>query len=311
MIRVPEPVRRSVESRGQVGLSWLDALPGLVDELSREWSLTVGDAFDGGNWAFVARARTADGADAVLKVALPTPQFASQLGTITAAAGRGYVRLYDADPARYALLMEPLGPALSATEQPVEYVLDVLAATLREAWQVSRPIGETVPPGADKASGLIGILDKSSELGEPCTPRLIAYARALAERRAAAFDLGSCVLCHGDPHAANALAVPSPRAGAESGYVFVDPDGFLCDPAYDLGVAMRGWTEHVLRADDPVALTHAWSTRLANATGHDEQTIWEWALIERVTSGLYLMLHGHQPEGRAFLASAERLAESG
>lgn len=310
VISVPEPVRRSVESQGQVGLSWLAALPDLVDELCRAWSLSVGDALDGGKWAYVARAQTADGTDAVLKIALPTPQFDRQLDTITAAAGRGYVRLYTADPDRYALLMEPLGPTLSVAGMPVEQVLDVLAATLREAWQVPWPAGATVPPGTDKASGLMEILDEWSALGEPCTPRLIAYARTLAERRAAAFDLDSCVLCHGDPHADNALAVLSPRPGAPSGYVFVDPDAFLCDPAYDLGVAMRGWTDHVLGADDPIALTHGWSTCLADAAGLNEQTIWEWALIERVTSGLYLMLHGHQAEGRVFLASAEKLVES-
>lgn len=47
------------------------------------------------------------------------------------------------------------------------------------------------------------------------------------------------VVVHGDPHPANALAVPSARAGAETGYVFVDRDGFVADRSYDLGVAMR------------------------------------------------------------------------
>ena len=138
---------------------------------------------------------------------------------------------------------------------------------------------------------------------------LIARARELAERRApAASDPAVAVQCHGDPHADNALAVPSPRPGAGSGYVFVDPDGFPCEPAYDLGVTMRGWTSRVLSADDPVALTHDWSSRLANATGLDDQAIWEWGLIQRVTTGLVLVRHGHGAEGRAFLASAERLA---
>lgn len=311
MIDVPDPVRRSVESQGPVGRSWLAALPDLVDDLCRGWSLTLGEALEGGKWSYVAPARTADGTDAVLKVALPTPRFATQVDTIRAAAGRGYVLLYEADPARFAILLEPLGPTLSAAGRPVEHMLDVLAATLREAWQVPRPAGATVPPGTDKAGELGGILDQWSALGRPCTLRLIRYARTLAERRAAAFALDSCVLCHGDPHAANALAVLSPRPGAHTGYVFVDPDGFLCDPTYDLGVTMRGWTEQVVAADDPIALTHRWSTRLADATGLDEQAIWEWALIERVTSGLYLMLHGHPAEGRAFLASAERLTDAG
>ena len=308
VINVPDPVRRSAESQGPVGRAWLAALPGLVDELCHAWSLSLGEAFDGGKWAYVARARVADGTEAVLKVAPPTPDFAQQVGTIEAAAGRGYVHLRNTDPDRHALLMEVLGPRLSVAGHPIEHMLDVLAATLRQAWQDPRPTEAITTPGADPASGLIGILDEPwPRGGQPCSPRLITLARTLAERRSAAFDLDTCVLCHGDPHADNALAVLAPRPGAESGYVFVDPDGFACEPAYDLGVAMRGWTHEVLSANDAVALTHSWSTRLADATGVDECVIWEWGLIQRVTTGLYLMRHGHEAEGRAFLASAERL----
>ena len=55
-----------------------------------------------------------------------------------------------------------------------------------------------------------------------------------AERRTAAFDLARCVLVHGDPYPWNALQVLVPRRGAEAGFVFVDPYGFLADPAYDV-----------------------------------------------------------------------------
>jgi streptomycin 6-kinase len=65
--------------------------------------------------------------------------------------------------------------------------------------------------------------------------------------------------------------------------------------------------DQVLRADDAVGLTRAWSGRLSDATGVDEEAIWEWGLIQGVTTGLYLIRHGHRQEGRAFLASAERL----
>jgi streptomycin 6-kinase len=39
----------------------------------------------------------------------------------------------------------------------------------------------------------------------------------------------------------------------------------------------------------------------------DEQEIWAWAFVERVTSGLYLRARGFEDEGLAFLASAERV----
>lgn len=303
MIAVPDDLRRTAESLGPAGHAWLAALPEVVGELATAWSLSLGEALTGGKWSYVARARSSGGTEAVLKVALPTPAFAQQAAILDAAAGRGYVRLYDSDPARCALLMEPLGQRLSLAGGPIENILDALATTLREAWQIPNPA--TQAAGFDKATESARFLDDS-----PQAPRhLIAVARTLAEERASAFDPGTAVFCHGDPHADNALAVTGdgPRPGADSGYVFVDPDGFRCEAAYDLGVTMRGWTEHVLDADDPVALTHGWSTRLAQATGVDEQAIWDWALLERITSGLYLTRHGHPALGRAFLASADRL----
>jgi streptomycin 6-kinase len=308
VVDLPEAVRRTAESHGSVGEDWLAALPGIVGHLCDAWSLSVGEVLDGGTSAYVARVRTADGSDAVLKVALPARGFSAQVGTLAASAGRGYVRLYDFDLERHAMLMEPLGPPLSAAGAPVEAALSVLANTLLQAWQAPRPPDATIPAPAGKANQLIEIIDDLWPAhGGPCSRRLVTRAGALADRRAEAFDLEGCVLCHGDPHADNALLTLAPRVGAESGYVFVDPDGFLCEPAYDLGVAMRGWTDQLLAADDPIALARSWSTHLAQATDVDEQAIWAWGLIERLTTGLYLTRIGHEAAGRAYLASAELL----
>lgn len=284
------------------------ALPGIVAELCARWSLRPGAPISGGKWAYVAHVTTADGSGAVLKVSPPDAEFHTPARLMAAADGRGYVRLLAQDASRCALLMEPLGAPLAATGLPVDGMLDVLAATLRQAWRAPCVPGHTVAAANDKAVGLIGLLDDLwPATGKPCSPQLIAKARGFAERRAAPAAGTEQVACHGDPHPGNLLAVGAPRPGAETGYVFVDPDGLLCDPGYDLGVAMSGWQELVLRADQPVALVRGWSRRLAAATGVDEETVWEWAFVERVTSGLFLMSHGHQDEGRELLASAELL----
>jgi streptomycin 6-kinase len=131
---------------------------------------------------------------------------------------------------------------------------------------------------------------------------VIARALTCAERRAAAFDLETAVVVHGDPHPANALRVRSPRPGAESGYVFVDPDGFLSDRGYDLGVVLRDWVTE-LRRD--VGLLQRLCTRMADRTGVDPTVIGEWGFLERVSTGLYLMEFGAVAQGRGFLASAE------
>ncbi|WP_203740608.1 aminoglycoside phosphotransferase family protein [Catellatospora bangladeshensis] len=306
VIELPDLMRRTAVSRG--AHDWLASLPERVADVCADWALTPGEALTGGSAALVLRVQAADGTDAVLRLAPPGDGFAGQVRTLEAANGHGYVRLYAYDEGRDAALLEPLGPALPAAGLPPEEVLDVLAATLREAWRVPHPPGATVPPGEDKAGTLHElIVQLYPETGEPCSPAVLGRALDYARRRADAFDVTGSVVCHGDAHPDNALAVLTPRAGAESGYVFVDPDGFLCDPGYDLGVAVRGWESELLAAADPVALLRGWCARLATATGVDPQVIWEWGFIERVSSGLYMIRHGQPESGRAYLASAERL----
>jgi len=109
-------------------------------------------------------------------------------------------------------------------------------------------------------------------------------------------------------HPGNALRVPTPRTGAESGFVFVDPDGFLADPAYDLGVVLRGWSQQLL-AGDTSALARGYCRLLATETGVDETAIWEWGFLERVSTGLYAMQFASPAFYQPFLETAERLCQ--
>jgi hypothetical protein len=83
----------------------------------------------------------------------------------------------------------------------------------------------------------------------PQTPRFTPCCSRRSARRSVAFRPNTCVIVHGDTAASNALQCSRPRLGAEAGYVFVDPDGFLGDPAYEFGVAVRDWTSELLRGD--------------------------------------------------------------
>ncbi|HZE00004.1 MAG TPA: aminoglycoside phosphotransferase family protein, partial [Micromonosporaceae bacterium] len=290
-----DDVRRGIESRGgEQGRAWVAALPAIVERLCDRWSLAVGPVLGGGKGSLVLRV-TRDGDDAVLKIAPPDSKFASEIATIEAAAGRGYVRLLAHDLDVNAALLEPLGEMLLTRSLAVEEKLDILAATLVEAWKAPKPPATSW----HKAAALIDDITADwARLDRPCSVELrdtaIAYARSRRDDRTAA-----TVLCHGDPHPANALAVPWPRPGAESGYVFVDPDGFVCEPAYDLGVTVRSFSDEVLAAHDPVAMLRGWCARLAGQTGVDADAIWEWAFVERVSSGLFLLTCGHHDEGRA------------
>jgi streptomycin 6-kinase len=307
-IEVPALVRQKVAHLGEQGERWLAGLPGLIADVERLWSITVGRPLTGGTASYVARARTTDGHDAVLKLAIPGQDFARQVYTIANANGRGYVCLLAHDNERHAMLLEALGPSMDHVELTPERTIEALCAMLRQAWQVSRPSGLMVMPAEEKARGLGRLVSRLWEkLDRPCSLRVATQALQFAERRAAAFDLDQCVVVHGDPHPGNALRVLAPRAGAESGFVFVDPDGFLAAPAYDLGVVLRNWCPQLLATDDAPGLAHRYCALLAAESGVDEVAIWEWGFLERVSTGLYVLDFGARDLGRPFLDTAERL----
>ncbi|MDQ3577280.1 MAG: aminoglycoside phosphotransferase family protein [Actinomycetota bacterium] len=292
---------------GERGERWLTGLPDLVAALEREWSITVDSPLYGGSAALVSRARTADGDDVVLKVAVPESEFPGQARTIAAARGRGYVTLLAHDVTRQALLLEALGPPMSEMNLSPETMITALCRTLAQAWTVPRPAGATVTAEQEKAGQLGSLVARLwNRLGEPCSERVVTQALTYARRRAAAFAIDRCVVVHGDPHPDNALRVHRPRAGAESGFVFVDPDGFLAEPAYDLGVVLRDWCPQLL-AGDTAALARHYCRLLATESGLDESAIWEWGFLERVSTGLFLLSLGHEDLAQPFFDTAERL----
>jgi streptomycin 6-kinase len=299
-------MRRTAEAHGDLGQDWLTTLPGRLAAVRDTWGLTVDAVLPGGKAAYVATVRAADGTRAVLKLVPPWLDADRQARTIQAADGQGYVRLYGWDPTHDALLLEELGPMLTSVSASVEHVLDTLAGLLISAWRVPLATADPVDPGQDKASQLLRFIHEQWA-PQGCPPAVRDRAIDYAQQRARAFTVDRCVVCHGDPHPNNALAVLAPRPGAADGFVFIDPDGFRCDRAYDLGVAMRGWPDSVLGALDPVGLVRGWAARLGAATGVDAEEIWQWSFVERVTSGLYLRLLGHEAEGRAYLAAAAAL----
>jgi streptomycin 6-kinase len=304
-VRLQPLTRARMTSLGDRGADWAERLPGVLAGLARDWGLELGRALPGGSNSYVVRAVAADGSAAVVKVVLDDDGLADQARVLADAAGRGYARLLRIDLDRGALLLEALGAPLQASGRSSEDQLRVLADTLAVAWQ-SSPL-DRVPTEADKAVGLAGLVTEHWErLGRPCPvgvrDQALRYADLLADAPGE-----SLVVVHGDAHPGNALAVPRPRSGAETGYCFVDPDGFVADRAYDLGVAIRDFSATVLREGRPIVESYA--RLLADRTGVDATRIWQWAFVERVSTGLYVLGFGAEQVARPYLDSAEVLLD--
>ncbi len=307
-LRVRPVVRSKAAALGARGEAWLTGLPTLVAELEDRWSVTVTGSMRGGTEAYVAAARSSDGSPVVMKLGLPVPGFTAEIETLERAMGNGYVRLLAQDRSRCAVLLEALGSSMDRTGMTPKTQVVTLCRLLAQAWAVPRAESGTGAVPYDKATALAQSIGRMRhELDRTCSARVLDRALEFADRRAQAFDPDRCVVVHGDASPNNALQVTAPRPGAETGFVFVDPDGFVGDPAYDLGVAMRDWCSALRSSGDPRALARQYCRLFADSSGFDESAIWEWGFLERVSTGLYALTLGARELGRPFLDTAELL----
>ena len=120
MAGVPEAVRRKALAAGAA--RWLDELPPLVAGIERDWSVTVGRAYEDATEAYVADATTDDGVPVVLKLMVPRDGAAAsnEITVLRLAGGEGCVRLLRHDVARGALLLERLGRSLHDLDVPID-----------------------------------------------------------------------------------------------------------------------------------------------------------------------------------------------
>jgi streptomycin 6-kinase len=311
---VPERVRLRAEQSGPQSRQWLKDLPRLIAELEYAWELSIGPPLWGGSSAYVAPVQMASGT-AVIKIDMPSPDrpggFQQERDTLLRANGCGYVRILQFDNERRALLLEKLGRSMQESQLQPEQAITLLCKTLKQAWLVPAGMEQTLHPLEYKAQTLAQLIyDLWDRLARPCSENLVSQALEFARRRIDAFDPARCVVVHGDPHPANALLAGFSLTGVESDYVFVDPEGFFCEPEYDLGVIMRDWNEELLATADPLALAHSYCQLLARESGLDEAMIWEWGFIERVSSGLYLCAYSSNEHGQVFFKTAQHLLDT-
>lgn len=294
MLTVPEVVVNKARALGAE--EWLARLPELVDELSSAWGVAIGAVYDDATEAFVCEA-TSGVERLVLKIPVPRAD-ATNLHEATVLRfddGRACARLLREDAATGSLLLERLGTPLSRLDLPLERRLAILCSCAERLWRPAPTLD--LPSGATKARWLSDFISQTwLELEHPCSERSIAHALACAARRERAHDPERSVLVHGDVHQWNTL-----EAGGD--FKLIDPDGLLAEAEYDLGVLMREDPLDLL-AGDPFARAN-W---LAQRCGLSARGIWEWGVVERVSTGLLATKVGLQPVGEQMLLAADHVA---
>jgi streptomycin 6-kinase len=250
----------------------------------------------------------------MLKIAIPDgldghSPFGEELHALRLGADYGYVNVLRADIHRRAMLQERLGRPQCDLGLVTNAQIDIIASMLRAAWHRIPP-DPVIRTGAAQARSLRESIRPDWEsLGWPCGRIAIERAESYAREREAAFDASTAVLIHGDAHPANVLEAPD-GATTPGRFKLIDPDGMVSEPAHDLAIPLRDWTDELLRSSDPAALGLAWCERLGAVGGVDVKAIWQWAYVERVSTGLFLLRLG-ESEGARFLEIADRWTDVG
>lgn len=302
---LPGAARARAEAAGDAGRRWMRDLDDTVRALASRWDLRIGDALPGGSESLVLAVRQHDGTDAVLKIRMPgTDDFEGEARTYELARGRGLATLYARCDDHRALLMERLGVSIAVLGWPVSQQIDAICRTLKELWHTPLD-GDSMPTGAWKANWLADFIDHAwHRLGQPCARRTRNRALDFAAERADAHLEATSVLVHADAHEQNLLLVRGRDREPGAPCKFVDPDGLRAEPACDLAVPMRGLSTEL--RDAPVRLGRERCAYLADVCGVDERAIWQWGLMERVSTGLHLLELGIEEEAREMLEVADQ-----
>lgn len=286
MLDIPDEFSRGIVDReGPTAKEWLTSLPGIVAELLQRWSCTPAAPLTHGQVGVILPVHRADGLPAVVKVSFPHPGNVHEPDAFAAWAGRGAVRMYERDDARFAMLLERGGPETLADLDDVEEAL-VAAGRLVRRLAVPAPPGVPLRRLSDEATEWEENLRKGAEqLGHPL-PRFVLDA-ALATFRELGHDQPD-TLVHGDLHYRNVLR------GEREPWLAIDPKGMVGDPAFD-GINILGsglldvWGSDDLRS--PLLYRLA---IFADAAEIDRGRAQRWLQAQAVTSAHHALEHGEQ-----------------
>ncbi|MDQ3657827.1 MAG: aminoglycoside phosphotransferase family protein [Chloroflexota bacterium] len=201
---------------------WLDRLPETVRTLCERWSLTRDGPVRHGSNAIAVPVRR-HGEPLVLRVTPPDARTADEVRALRFWAGRGTVRLLDADPANGASLLERLDGERTLAWLPLDEAVPIIGRMMR---RLALPAPPDVPSTASIVRERATTLEPQWErLGRPFSRRIL---NAGVE---AASDLGqssSSLAVNGDLHFEQVLA------GTREPWLVVDPVLLRGDIEYDL-----------------------------------------------------------------------------
>ena len=213
---------------------WLDALPGLIDDVRDRWSLELGQpATSEGTRLQVDVTRA--GEPASLEVTYPDGWWAETTHALAAWNGGATLRLLEHDP-RGARLLEPHEPGSALRAEPDEHVSLHEATDVCDRLWIPDPGGIT--PLATEVRAWASTLEaRHIRVGRPFERELVRGAVDLFGTLGP--TQGERVLLHGDLHLRSFVLANGRR-------VALDPQPLVGEPAFDAASLLRDAPEELI-----------------------------------------------------------------
>jgi streptomycin 6-kinase len=241
--------------------SWLEQLPGVVRELQRRWSLSIGPPLSGSDvsTSWVAPAVRSDGARVVLKLGMPHMEGQHELEGLRFWDGDPTVRLLEADVELNAMLLEQCEPGTALRDLPESEQDVVIAGLLRRLWRKPVSAHSFRPLSTMTAHWAEETIAAASDWIDPGLVRA-----GLGVFEELSHQSSDDVLLATDLHAGNVL-----RAQREP-WLVIDPKPFMGDRAYDA-------TQHLFNCKERLfAAPHATIRRFADRLDVDGERVQLW-----------------------------------
>jgi streptomycin 6-kinase len=270
---VPENLARS-STIDPAMAAWTPFVEQHVRDVAGRWSVELGAPFQpGGDTAWVAPVRTADGAEVVLKVGRWHEEAEHEADALRLWDGSGAVRLlrYERAGDTISFLLERCDPGTPLRERPEPEQDAVLADVLRRTWATGldgtpfRPLRDLCRIWADETEV------RAAERPDVVDVGLLDAALAVLRHRPPAEAGPDDVLLCTDLHAGNVLAA------RREPWLLVDPKPYVGERAYDV-------VQHLLNCPDrlvvdPVGLT----ARMAALCDLDVDSVRIWTFARCLT----------------------------
>jgi streptomycin 6-kinase len=284
---------------GAAGRAWLDRLPTILDTCARRWRLTLSAPMIPLSYNYIVPARRTDGTAAILKVCVPSGEFASQVEALRLFDGRGAVRLLASDPGDEALLLEGCEPGtLLREETDDERATAIACGVMRRLWRPAPPDGP-FPTLSDWNDDLHSLRPHYGGGTGPFPAAIVEEVETLVAELTASAP--APLLLHGDLHHDNILAAQ------REPWLAIDPKGLTGEPAYETGALLYNPQPDLLDMPDPGRILARRVDQLADELSLDRVRVRGWGLVRAVLSTWWHVESSGQVWGEA-LACAELLA---